>query len=78
MSLALKLEATPGDTIGEVAREMCDLADELGVTTRVRFNGVELNAKPGADWQVLEQKYQKTPKLCDATAIVYAHPGEGL
>ena len=48
-SLTLKVEAFAGTTIEDACRDLCALADRVGVLREVPFNGVKVWAYPGTD-----------------------------
>ncbi len=46
-TIRLKVEAFAGTTIEDVCRDLCALADRVGLLCEVPFNGVKLWAYPG-------------------------------
>ena len=48
-TLCLKVEAFAGITIDEACRDLCALADRVGILCEVGFNGVKVWAYPGTD-----------------------------
>ena len=62
MGLTLNLEAVPGDSIDETAREMCSIASGLGVHVRVKFNDVTLMSYRGGDPSVIVEGYHEACK----------------
>lgn len=46
-TFVLRLEPFAGTDVRDVASEMCQLADRIGVRCEVMFNGVKLWARPG-------------------------------
>lgn len=48
-ALCLKVEAFAGTTIEDACRDLCELADRVGILCEVGFNGVKVWAYPGTD-----------------------------
>lgn len=48
-SISLKVEAFAGTTIDDACRDLCALADRVGILCEAGFNGVKLWAYPGTD-----------------------------
>lgn len=48
-TICLKVEAFAGITIEDACRDLCALADRVGVLCEVGFNGVKVRAYPGTD-----------------------------
>lgn len=48
-TLILKLETLATSDVRDVSRDLCQLADRVGVLCEVNFNGVLLWARPGVD-----------------------------
>lgn len=48
-TLTLKVEAFAGTTIEDACRDLCALADRVGILCEVPFNGVMVWAYPGTD-----------------------------
>lgn len=46
-TLILKVEAFAGTTIEDACRDLCALADRVGILCEVPFNGVKVWAYPG-------------------------------
>ena len=49
ITLTLKVEAFAGTTIDDACRDLCALADRVGILCEVGFNGVKVWAYPGTD-----------------------------
>jgi hypothetical protein len=52
-TFVLRLELFAGSDIATVAREMCELANRIGVRCEASFNDVRLWARPGDDPEML-------------------------
>lgn len=48
-TICLKVEAFAGTTIEEACRDLCALADRVGILCEVPFNGVKVWAYQGTD-----------------------------
>jgi hypothetical protein len=48
-TICLKVESFAGTTIDDACRDLCALADRVGILCEVPFNGVKLWAYPGTD-----------------------------
>jgi hypothetical protein len=48
-TLCLKVDAFAGTTIEDACRDLCALADRVGILCEVGFNGVKVWAYPGTD-----------------------------
>lgn len=48
-TLILKVEAFAGTTIEDACRDLCALANRVGILCEVPFNGVKVWAYPGTD-----------------------------
>jgi hypothetical protein len=48
-TLILKVEALAGTTIEDACRDLCALADRVGILCEVPFNGVDVWAFPGTN-----------------------------
>ena len=48
-TIRIKVEAFAGATIEDTCRDLCALADRIGILCEVPFNGVQLWAYPGTD-----------------------------
>ena len=55
----LKVEPLAGSDVRDVAVELCQLADRVGVRCEAGFNGVKLWARPGDNPQHLVQAYHE-------------------
>ena len=73
MALILKFEGMAGDDIDNTADELCALATRLSVITNMKFNGVDLNAKPNSTPKDLVDGYHRIIKMDDKYPMVWAH-----
>lgn len=48
-TICLKVESFAGTTIEDACRDLCALADRVGILCEVGFNGVKVWAYPGTD-----------------------------
>jgi hypothetical protein len=71
-TICLKVEAFAGTTIEDACRDLCALADRVGVLCEVGFNGVKLWAYPGTDpaqlakaWAVQMERPEQFVRLQD-------------
>lgn len=48
-TICLKVDAFAGTAIEEACRDLCALADRVGILCELGFNGVKLWAYPGTD-----------------------------
>ncbi len=62
-TFVLCVKVFPGSSIEDVASELCQLADRIGVRCEASFNSVTLWAKPGDDASRLIDSYCKEIKL---------------
>lgn len=69
--LRLRMAASAGETIENVAHEMSACAARIGAIIELQFNDVELVAYPGGDPQLLIDGY-KNMKSDDKVKIVFA------
>lgn len=56
-TLTLRLELFAGTDISDAARDLCQLADRVGVLCEAKFNGVILWARPSDNQQRLAESY---------------------
>lgn len=74
--LTLRLDALPGDSIKDVASEMCAVARRVGVPVRVKFNGVEMIARVGAHAGVVVEKYHEETRSNKDFKFFWVHSNE--
>ena len=72
-TISLKVEAFAGTTIEDACRDLCALADRVGILCEVGFNGVRLWAYPGTDpaqlakaWAVQMERTAHVYKIASA------------
>lgn len=56
-TLTLRVEAFAGCSIEDTTRDLCALANRVGILCEVIFNGVHVWARPGDDSQRLADSY---------------------
>lgn len=56
--LTLRVEASPGSDVDDVAKGMVNLAKALKVRVECRFNGVELFAYSVTKWASMVKNYE--------------------
>ena len=61
-SIYLKVEAFAGTTTDDACRDLCALADRVGILCELPFNGVKLWAFPGTDPAQLEKAWGEQMK----------------
>ncbi len=61
-TLTLRVEAFAGCDISDAARDLCRLADRVGILCELPFNDVKLWARPGDDPQKLVQAFHEQLK----------------
>jgi hypothetical protein len=57
--VTLKVESHPGANVRDVAVELCQLADRVGVMCETKFNDVLLVARPGCNPLRLVEAYEE-------------------
>ncbi len=57
LSIELCVEAKPGSTPEEVATELCQLADRIGMDCGTRFNDIRMYASPGDAPDLVTESY---------------------
>ncbi len=62
-TIRLKVEAFAGTGIEDVCRELCALADRVGILCEAEFNTVRVWAYPGTDPQQLVKAWRKQLEL---------------
>jgi hypothetical protein len=72
-TFVLRLELFAGSDIATVAREMCELANRIGVRCEASFNDVKLWARPGDDPQLLVAAYWSVLGGSSSIKIAQAH-----
>lgn len=71
-SLYLKVECLAGTVIDDAAKELVALADRVGVTCVMQFNGLELRARPRDTAESIVQRYWTSN--CGRLRIIKAEP----